>query len=72
MNINPISIILNQIENTTTVQNNLPLKNAIEKYKNGDNNGAIEIVKNTLKTNNVDIEKMQKQTENYIKGFMNR
>ncbi len=45
---------------------------AIEKYKNGDNNGAIEIVQNTLKTNNVDIEKMQKQTENYIKGFMNR
>ena len=36
MNINPISIILNQIENTPTVQNNLPLKNAIEKYKNGD------------------------------------
>ena len=60
MNINPISIILNQIENTPTVQNNLPLKN------------AIEIVQNTLKTNNVDIEKMQKQTENYIKGFMNR
>ena len=44
----------------------------VEKYKNGDNNGAIEIVQNTLKTNNVDIEKMQKQTENYIKGFMNR
>ena len=72
MNINPISIILNQIENTPTVQNNLPLKNAIEKYKSGDNKGAIEIVQNTLKTNNVDIEKMQKQTENYIKGFMNR
>lgn len=72
MNINPISIILNQIENTPTVQNNLPLKNAIEKYRNGDNSGAIEIVQNTLKTNNVDIEKMQKQTENYIKGFMNR
>lgn len=72
MNINPISIILNQIENTPIVQNNLPLKNAIKKYRNGDNNGAIEIVQNTLKTNNVDIEKMQKQTENYIKGFMNR
>ena len=72
MNINPISIILNKIENTQTVQNNLPLKNAIKKYRNGDNNGAIEIVQNTLKTNNVDIEKMQKQTENYIKGFMNR
>ena len=72
MNINPISIILNQIENNQTIQNNLPLKNAIEKYRNGDNNRAIEIVQNTLKTNNVDIEKMQKQTENYIKGFMNR
>ena len=72
MNINPISIILNKIENTQTVQNNLPLKNAIKKYRNGDNNGAIEIVQNTLKANNVDIEKMQKQTENYIKGFMNR
>ena len=72
MNINPISIILNKIENTQTVQNNLPLKNAIKKYRNGDNNGAIEIVKNTLKANNVDIDKMQKQTENYIKGFINR
>lgn len=72
MNINPISIILNKIENTQTVQNNLPLKNAIKKYRNGDNNGAIEIVQNTLKANNVDIDKMQKQTENYIKGFMNR
>ena len=72
MNINPISIILNKIENNPMMQNNLPLKNAIEKYRNGDNNGAIEIVQNTLKTNNVDIEKMQKQTENYIKCFMNR
>ena len=72
MNINPISIILNKIENTQTVQNNLPLKNAIKKYRNGDNNGAIEIVQNTLKANNVDIDKMQKQTENYIKGFMNK
>ena len=72
MNINPISIILNKIENTQTVQNNLPLKNAIKKYRNGDNNGAIKIVQNTLKANNVDIDKMQKQTENYIKGFMNR
>ena len=72
MNINPISIILNKIENTQTVQNNLPLKNAIKKYRNGDNNGAIEIVQNTLKANNIDIDKMQKQTENYIKGFMNR
>lgn len=72
MNINPISIILNKIENTQTVQNNLPLKNAIKKYRKGDNNGAIEIVQNTLKANNVDIDKMQKQTENYIKDFMNR
>ena len=72
MNINPISIILNKIENTQTAQNNLPLKNAIKKYRNGDNNGAIEIVQNTLKANNIDIDKMQKQTENYIKGFMNR
>ena len=72
MNINPISIILNKIENNPMMQNNLPLKTAIEKYRNGENNGAIEIVQNTLKTNNVDIEKMQKQTENYIKCFMNR
>lgn len=72
MNINPMNIVLNQILNSPIAQNNLPLKNAIEKYKKGDNKGAIEIVQNTLKTNNVDIEKMQHQTENYIKNFMNR
>lgn len=65
----PIQMILNQMLKSPMAQQNIALKSAIEKYQNGDNQGAIDVVKNTLQTNNVDIEKMQKQTMNFINGI---
>lgn len=65
----PIQMILNQMLKSPMAQQNIAIKSAIEKYQNGDNQGAIDVVKNTLQTNNVDIEKMQKQTMNFINGI---
>ena len=65
----PIQMILNQMLKSPMAQQNIALKSAIEKYQNGDNQGAIDVVKNTLQTNNVDIEKMQQQTMNFINGI---
>lgn len=66
---NPMELILSQIMKSPEAQQNIALKSAIEKYQSGDNQGAIDVVKNTLKTNNVDIEKMQQQTINFVKGI---
>ena len=64
MNINLISIILNQIENTPTVQNNLPLKNAIEKYRNGDTKGLEQLARNLCKENGINADDMLNQMKN--------
>ena len=66
---NQMELILSQIMKSPEAQQNIALKSAIEKYQSGDNQGAIDVVKNTLKTNNVDIEKMQQQTINFVKGI---
>lgn len=66
---NPMELILSQIMKSPESHQNIALKSAIEKYQSGDNQGAIDVVKNTLKTNNVDIEKMQQQTINFVKGI---
>ena len=66
---NPMQLILNQMINSPIAQQNIALKSAIEKYQSGDNQGAIDVVKNTLKTNNVDISKLQQQTINFMKSM---
>ena len=63
---NLMQILLNQMMKSPMAQDNIAIKSAIEKYQNGDNQGTIDVVKNTLKTNNIDIEKMQKQTINFF------
>lgn len=66
---NPIQIMLNQMINSPMAKQNVVLKNAIEKYQNGDNQGAIDIVRSTLQSKNVDIDKMQQQTMNFINNL---
>lgn len=69
MNINPMQMILNQMMNSPMAQQNVALKGAIEKYNSGDNQGAIDVVKSTLQSKNVNIEQMQQQTMNFVNNF---
>lgn len=55
--------------NSPMAKQNVVLKNAIEKYQNGDNQGAIDVVKSALQSKNVDIEQMQQQTMNFMNNF---
>lgn len=66
---NPMQIMLNQMINSPMAKQNVVLKNAIEKYQNGDNQGAIDIVKSTLQSKNVNVEQMQQQTMDFINNF---
>lgn len=69
MNMNPMQLMLNQMMNSPMAKQNVVLKNAIEKYKNGDNQGVIDVAKSTLQSKNVDVEQMQQQTMSFINGF---
>lgn len=69
MNMNPMQIILNQMMNSPMAQQNVTLKGAIEKYNSGDNQGAIDVVKSTLQSKNVNIEQMQQQTMDFVNNF---
>lgn len=69
MNMNPMQIILNQMMNSPMAQQNVALKGAIEKYNSGDNQGAIDVVKSTLQSKNVNIEQMQQQTMDFVNNF---
>lgn len=66
---NPMHMMLNQMMNSPMAKQNVVLKNAIEKYQSGDNQGAIDIVRSTLQSKNVDIEQMQQQTMNFMNNF---
>lgn len=66
---NPMQIMLNQMINSPMAKQNVVLKNAIEKYQNGDNQGAIDIVKSTLQSKNVNVEQMQQQTMDFINNL---
>lgn len=50
---NPMQIVIdqmvNQMINSPEAKTNLILKNAVEKYQNGDINGLKEIANNTMK-----------------------
>lgn len=66
---NPMKMMLNQMMNSPMAKQNVVLKNAIEKYKSGDNQGAIDVVKSTLQSKNINIEQMQQQTMNFMNNF---
>lgn len=66
---NPMQMMLNQMMNSPMAKQNVVLKNAIEKYKSGDNQGAIDVVKSTLQSKNINIEQMQQQTMNFMNNF---
>lgn len=69
MNMNPMQMMLNQMMKSPMAKQNVVLKNAIEKYQSGDNQGVIDIAKSALQSKNVNIEQMQQQTMNFMNGL---
>lgn len=66
---NPMQMMLNQMMKSPMAKQNVVLKNSIEKYQSGDNQGVIDIAKSALQSKNVNIEQMQQQTMNFMNGL---
>lgn len=61
---NPMQAILNQIINSSQVQNNPMAKNAMQMYQNGDSNGLKSMAENLCKERGITVDEAKKNVMN--------
>lgn len=58
---NPMQAILNQIINSSQVQNNPMAKNAMQMYQNGDSNGLKSMAENLCKERGITVDEAKQK-----------
>lgn len=58
---NPMQAILNQIINSSQVQNNPMAKNAMQMYQNGDTNGLKSMAENLCKERGITVDEAKQK-----------
>lgn len=58
---NPMQAILNQMVNSTQVQNNPMAKNAMQMYQNGDSNGLKSMAENLCKERGITVDEAKQK-----------
>lgn len=58
---NTMQVILNQMVNSTQVQNNPMAKNAMQMYQNGDSNGLKSMAENLCKERGITVDEAKQK-----------
>ncbi len=58
---NPMQVILNQMVNSSQVQNNPMAKNAMQMYQNGDINGLKSMAENLCKERGITVDEAKQK-----------